>query len=69
MKDLLKMTDLLTPAKVREMLAQSVAADKPMACRLCRDYLTLWDRYEELERRYEGLSEDYTRHARTWDHD
>lgn len=42
------MTDLLTPEEVREMLAQSVAADKPMACRLCRDYLTLWDRYKQV---------------------
>lgn len=50
------MTDLLTPEKVREMLAQAVAADKPMACRLCRDYLTLWKRWRELEDEFEAMN-------------
>lgn len=50
------MTDLLTPDKVREMLTQSVAADKPLASRLCRDYLTLWDRNEELEKQVQMLN-------------
>ncbi len=41
------MTDLLKPEKVREMLAD--ASGKPLAARLCRDYLTLWDRNKELD--------------------
>ncbi len=43
-------TDLFTPDEVREMLTQSVEADKPLACRLCRDYLTLCDRNKELQK-------------------
>ena len=46
------MTDLLTPAEVREGLALSkgissehaISSDKFQ--RLCRDYLTLWDELE-----------------------
>ena len=46
-----KMTDLLTPDEVRNALARpnrwglGLALEK----RLCRDYLTLWDRNKELE--------------------
>ena len=40
------MTDLLTPEEVRALAARHpVDIDVP---RLCRDYLTLWDRYQEL---------------------
>ena len=46
------MTDLLTPEEVREMLviideASNWPSEKTP--RLCRDYLTLWDKYEDLK--------------------
>ena len=44
------MADLLTPEEVREFRFDlSPPAEYGMVGRLCRDYLTLWDRNEELE--------------------
>lgn len=47
------MTDLLTPEEVRKMGNSTLATiclDLGVSVeRLCRDYLTLWDRNKELE--------------------
>ena len=44
------MTDLLTPDEVRDRLLQWEAGlDIEDTDRLCKDYLTLWDRNKELE--------------------
>ena len=42
------MSEILTPDKVWKMLKHPVL-DVPGRYRLCRDYLTLWDRNKELE--------------------
>ena len=41
------MTDLLTPDEVRE-IAKYLIGESSLA-RLCRNYITLWDRNKELE--------------------
>ena len=55
------MTDLLTPEEVKRELADAEAAVRlqlghtsllgvfKWVARICRDYLTLWDRNKELE--------------------
>ncbi len=42
------MTDLLTPDEVTSMERRSLWPYKDLA-RLCRDYLTLWDRNKKLK--------------------
>ena len=41
--------DLLTPKKVRETLDRGSLGWDITVARLCRDYLTLWERNKELE--------------------
>ena len=59
------MTDLLTPEEVRE-LDTNVVGTCFIGCtredlhRLCRDYLTLWDRHKDLEE-YAASHEDVLR--------
>ena len=43
------MTDLLSPEEVRLIQADVWHKYDPLVGRLCRDYLTLWDRIQELE--------------------
>ena len=45
-----EISELLTPGGVREMLEKYSGFIKPdPAAKLCRDYLTLWDRHERLK--------------------
>ena len=45
------MTDLLTPEEVRQLLSDTpgvfVTAQQSLQRRLCRDYLTLWEKNEK----------------------
>ena len=53
------MIDLLTPEEVREFrLDLSPPAEYGMVGRLCRDYLTLWDRNKELKAVGIGMLEE-----------
>ena len=44
------MTDLLSPEEVRKIDGErrGLGVSHETVARLCRDYLTLWDRYEKL---------------------
>ena len=53
------MTELLTPEEVRE-IQKGPTQSWPNTTRLCRDYLTLWERNEELEQKREGLKDIIT---------
>ena len=59
------MSDLLTPDEVRESSLYQVSTnlvdmipEERFACRICRDYLTLWDRNKGLEAEVEDLKND-----------
>ncbi|MEE8241498.1 MAG: hypothetical protein V3R16_09545 [Nitrospirales bacterium] len=47
------MADLLSPDDVREMTKELQGSQK--LDRLCRDYLTLWDRYENMRDQRDNL--------------
>lgn len=63
------MTDLLSPERVREMVEdiQGFAYQdrwaKTVLC-LCRDYLTLWEKYDKLAEKYDVLALDVIELAR-----
>ncbi len=53
------MTDLLTPEEVREAHLRwidknwvDMTPDERLRSHLCRDYLTLWDHNEKLQKEY-----------------
>jgi len=54
----LLMTDLLTPEEVREYLRHAKRRSLAETSRLCRDYLMLWKRNEELEKELKKALDD-----------
>ena len=57
------MTEPLQPHEIQAML-DSGGMISPRTQRLCRDYLTLWEKYDKLAEKYDVLALDVIELAR-----